>query len=349
MTDKTGAADESVKSKTKRGRTQYHDAVVLAVLGDMLVAKEFLRYVLTEDVLSKIDLEKLERCNERDRVGERTLTNDLVFLVPVIGSKMKMLIIVEHYSTVDTDAVVRLHGTITARCLKAMSEAKNKEAKNCYQWSAGIILSNADKAWPQNTSLQDKFRKGEFCPETLRKMPQWKPWVLDLSDEPDQKILNSPRDPEFKLLLLLQRHIRDTDLHVRVHEWDEEWKKILQDSRGKAILEALLGYIDAGATKMNYSTPKLIREIRELFGYIPEPAKGSAAWHRRKADLKEGEKKGEKKGLKGSRDILEQQLVLRFGALPEPVRAKIGSANLEQLKVWSSRFVFAKDLNEIFE
>ncbi len=61
--------------------------------------------------------------------------------------------------------------------------------------------------------------------------------------------------------------------------------------------------------------------------------------------LKEAEERGE---LRGEAKILQRQLTLRFGKLPEVVVARLKEANAEQLEAWSEQVLFASTLEDVF-
>ena len=57
---------------------------------------------------------------------------------------------------------------------------------------------------------------------------------------------------------------------------------------------------------------------------------------------KQHEQRGELRGqLRGEAKILQRQLTLRFGELPDVVVARLKEANAEQLEAWSEQVLFA--------
>ena len=62
-----------------------------------------------------------------------------------------------------------------------------------------------------------------------------------------------------------------------------------------------------------------------------------------------GEARGEAKGeARGEAKTLSKLLVRRFGPLPEFVRARIASADIESLDHWIDRFDTSKTLDDVF-
>jgi hypothetical protein len=51
---------------------------------------------------------------------------------------------------------------------------------------------------------------------------------------------------------------------------------------------------------------------------------------------------------KGTARTLVRQLTRRFGTVPDEVRARIDTASLEQLDIWSERVLDAAMLDEVF-
>ena len=59
--------------------------------------------------------------------------------------------------------------------------------------------------------------------------------------------------------------------------------------------------------------------------------------------------KGREEGIgQGEARVLLRQLTLKFGPLPEPVRARIESADADTLLRWSERVLSADQLDEVF-
>ncbi|MBF0439213.1 MAG: DUF4351 domain-containing protein [Magnetococcales bacterium] len=63
-----------------------------------------------------------------------------------------------------------------------------------------------------------------------------------------------------------------------------------------------------------------------------------------------GEKRGEKRGKQeGKAETLLQLLQRRFGAVPEPVRARVASANLKDLEIWLDRIFEADSAQAVLQ
>ncbi|MTV37174.1 DUF4351 domain-containing protein [Duganella radicis] len=76
-----------------------------------------------------------------------------------------------------------------------------------------------------------------------------------------------------------------------------------------------------------------------------------------KIGLKQGIEKGIEKGIeqglqRGRKEeavlLLERQLELRFGPLPQTARKKLAKASVAQLEAWSDAFVVAQSLKQVF-
>jgi hypothetical protein len=64
--------------------------------------------------------------------------------------------------------------------------------------------------------------------------------------------------------------------------------------------------------------------------------------------IKQGFDKGLEKALEGHRTMLLRLLVRRFGALPEPVAARVATATPAELERWSDRILDAASLDDVF-
>ena len=52
---------------------------------------------------------------------------------------------------------------------------------------------------------------------------------------------------------------------------------------------------------------------------------------------------------RGEAKILQRQLTLRFGKLPDVVVVRLKEANAEQLEAWSEQVLFASTLEDVFQ
>ena len=65
--------------------------------------------------------------------------------------------------------------------------------------------------------------------------------------------------------------------------------------------------------------------------------------------LEKGREEGREQGIgQGEARVMLRQLTLKFGPLPEPVRARIESADADTLLRWSERVLSADHLEEVF-
>ena len=67
----------------------------------------------------------------------------------------------------------------------------------------------------------------------------------------------------------------------------------------------------------------------------------------------EGEQKGEQRGKRqgkqeGKAELLQRQLVRRFGPLPHDLVQRLTSATTEQLELWGDQVLDARSLADVF-
>ena len=66
--------------------------------------------------------------------------------------------------------------------------------------------------------------------------------------------------------------------------------------------------------------------------------------------IRQGVERGERQGVrKGEATMLLSLLRLKFGDVPEPVRAKIDAADADTLLRWSERILTADDIGQVVD
>jgi hypothetical protein len=123
----------------------------------------------------------------------------------------------------------------------------------------------------------------------------------------------------------------------------------------EADLFVILTYLDKGPTAVNITVvhealERLVPERKErIVGWLTQPYYDKGKAEGKVEGLAEGEARGEVRGeARGKADVLTRVLEKRFGAIPDPVRHRIFSADVECIDAWADRVFDAPDLQSIF-
>src|SRR5690606_19872689 len=142
-----------------------------------------------------------------------------------------------------------------------------------------------------------------------------------------------------KLALWLLRDARDAEqLFRNLEYWTSAFREAMRAPYGTQAIEQLLRYI--ALVTGNVHLERFRATIREQLPEAEEVVVTIA---------EELQAIGLQQGLQQGRvDLLEKQLVLKFGQLPAEVRARVEAADIEQLDRYAARILTATTLEEVF-
>ncbi len=123
---------------------------------------------------------------------------------------------------------------------------------------------------------------------------------------------------------------------ARIPAWVESFRALWRAGDGAAI-SALLWYL------VNVSGEENSRVVDAVIQAEPGIQEAYVTLYDR--ILKEGEARGIERG---EATVLEKQLRLRFGELPEDLRARLAHAKTPELERWAERILSADTLEEVF-
>ncbi len=345
----------------------HHDALFRATFGRREHALGLLQHWVPADVRDAVDWDSLELVDPSGFDGDLgPHYSDLVYSVelryPPPGSvppehaaslyvqgrprKLLFLMLIEHQSTPDRFIVWRL---LHYGCGLQKRYLKDPEYGEL-PLVVPLLISNARRAWPYPLDLHSAY------PSELQAFPNIWPHVAQmeiiLDDLPAttaaelvaRKLTDMARAtlcllrgaPVFKRLVASFSVI--FRLMTRVREQDPEGHRLLAGYLGSATTPE---QIDELRVIIRGEAPDMEQELVSALDYYR--AEGEAKG--RVEGRVEGEAKGRVEGeAKGRAEVLQRQLRLKFGELPEWALQRLQSASVEQLDSYAERILTAESL-----
>ena len=309
-----------------------HDALVRAIFGQPHYAAEELRAVVPPGVLAEMELETLAPV-EGSFIDEglRESSADLLFSVsPLGGGSAFVYVLFEHQSKPDERMPLRLLRYQTRVWERHAAEHADEPR---IPPIVPLLLHHGPKPWPWKPSFSsvlalDDRRRTAFGPTVLGF-----DFVLDdLARQSDAQIHGRASDAVVRLTLLSLRNGRS---HPRLFELvAESMHALKRELRGPAVgtaLERLARYaLEVG------EEPFAV--VRAAFANALVPKNRSEVMVST-ADVLRAEY---------GREILLEQLEVKFGPVAPLIRARIEKASLAELAAWSRRIVVATSPEAVF-
>ncbi|MEO5371841.1 MAG: Rpn family recombination-promoting nuclease/putative transposase [Magnetococcus sp. DMHC-1] len=322
------------------------DSIYHRIFSHPEMVADLLRNFLEPNLLTELDLSHMRRMNTKftARTGQRR-RGDVVWEIPTCaGSSVFLILILEFQSDIDEWMVLRLDVYVGLLYQQLVDERKLKPADGLPP-VLPIVLYNGEKPrWNAATSLRDLIRLPAGSP-LWQYQPEMRYYVIDEGKFPDEDLkgrwsltavffrIQHPATPASVL-----DASRDLVVWFDRHPDGPPVKRLFRE-----LLVVALERV-----KNNNPRPPVPVELEEvvimLTNYIDQ-------WEK---DIEQrgiliGEKNGEKNGiLKGEMRTLLLQIQRRFGPVPEWVHARLASANLETLDMWTENILDAISLEDVF-
>jgi hypothetical protein len=217
-----------------------------------------------------------------------------------------------------------------------------------------VVLHHSETGWHGKTTFEALLDVDE---ETLTAIAELVPrfrFVLDdISAEADEALMARAITALGRLALWCLRHGREpAELVRRLAGWADLVRQVRGAPNGAAAFATILRYI------LTVSEPlppeELLTQLLEAAGKDAEEEIVNVADQLREEGRRKGLAEGVAKGVvegvaKGQRKVLLRLLRARFGALPEPVMARIRAADEAQLDAWADRVLTAPTLEAVLD
>ena len=270
----------------------------------------------------------------------RHRADDVVWRVRAGGEWVYLYLLIEFQSKTDPWMAVRIM-TYVGLLYQDLIRAKQVLAGKKLPPVLPIVLYNGEAKWKAATNIADLIPKAPGL--VAQYLPQLQYLLIEhnqYSPEQLREISNlvaaimAFEQPESKQALLT--------LIDQLGEW-------LQDNQELQRTFAI--WIRAVLLRQKRHSNLVFSKVQDLKELKMTLAQRFDQWAQ--ADEERGIQKGLKKGLLRGRDegqaqLLQRQLVHRFGPLPKQVLEQLAQANSEQLVEWSLRILDARSLDEVF-
>lgn len=200
-----------------------------------------------------------------------------------------------------------------------------------------LVVHQGPGEWRVSCEFADLF--GDV-PSSLRPyLPTFRHALVDLPTIPDETLSATTR---LRSLLKALKYGRRSDLPERLDIILAEVEAL-----GRRDLLLILTYLDKGPVAVSR---EVIRQL--LRGRVPDREEQIMGWITQPY-FEEGLEQGLEKGLEqgraeGQAKSLVRVLEKRFGALPDPLRTRVLSADVQSLDSWLDRVFDAADLQAVF-
>jgi predicted transposase/invertase (TIGR01784 family) len=310
-----------------------HDSLVRAILSRPEHAAGYLRHLLRPALAARFDWSTL-RLVSGSYVDQalRGRHSDLLFSVKCDGADVLIYLLLEHQSTDDPLMAFRLL-LYMVRIWEQM--VREKPTRTRLPAIVPLVLHHSEQGWTSPIAFQDLI---DLQPEGLaavaKHVPHFRFILDDLRAETDDDLRARAMSALARLALFCLRHAREPWVLVQeLARWLDLIREVRAAPGGREAMELIWRYIFVTS---NPARPKdLVDRLLAVVGLeAKEDVVTVADW------LQE---QGRQSGVRGT---LLKLLRARFGALPDAARARIDTADADQLDAWFDRALSAASLDD---
>jgi hypothetical protein len=310
-----------------------HDALFKRCFSDPALAAQELRAVLPPALVACVDWSVMTPMPTSfvDAVFHQR-TGDLVYQGRFLGGEDVIFWLLEHQSTEDWWMLERVFDT--KRMMWRRWHTLKPEARHL-PVIVPVVVYNGPRPWRAPRDMHALYGLSEDLRAALG------PHVLscsliidDLSVVDDEALRRRRMDAYALLCLFAMGHAAAEDFLDRLAAWQEELRRFFRAGNADHV-DAFVRYT---YHVHRHTNPRTVRErIVAVVGTEHEDVMLSVAEQLINQGLE-----------KGQRAMLLRQLGRRFGAVPEPIAARVSAATPAELERWSDRVLDAASLDDVF-
>ena len=249
-----------------------HDGYFRETFQTKRLAQAFLKKKLPMKTLACLDLEKLAVVDPHttDEVFKETFA-DVAYRVPIKGTKGKkhvnFFVIIEHKSEQDYQTIFQLWSYVFRVCRREfLATSKRDRKRPGYRLPPviAIIVYHGDRKFLGVTELSELFAP---LPGMEDYLPKLQAILVDLSTiDDDDPIMNDPKVPELRVVLMTLKVIFRKDVAVKIKEVLEEMKPYSDDPAMRRIIRATWVYLANNAKHLKRSFSTLLDTFEDVVG-----------------------------------------------------------------------------------
>jgi hypothetical protein len=326
-----------------------HDALFRFVFGEPEQMAELLRAALPASLHAEIDWSGLRAVDgtfvDHELRGQQA---DLLFLAPCAGEATLLYVVCEHKSAQD-----RFTSWQLARYVVRVVERWRRDHPGADELPPVIplVVHHGSRRWREPRSPHQLVRLRGFGAAARRFVAAHQmrlPFHLfDLATLREAQVealrLSAVADLTLRFLQFL-RGRSPTDAARDIQRWQHLVAALLCHPRGREVLAALFSWWLASGAANSQTLRTVMTKIRD-----DNPPMRSLL----DLVLEEGARLGAEQAredgrLAGQRSLLEDQLQVRFGALPASFAERLATADAAALRTWGRRLLTAASVEHVF-
>jgi predicted transposase/invertase (TIGR01784 family) len=320
-----------------------HDALFKAAFEHPVHAAGLLRSILPESLCQAIRWDTL--AHEPGSFIDPDLADthsDLLFSARLGANHAYLYLLFEHLSTQHPEEPRRV-----LRYLDGVWE-RGRQPNGRLPIVIPVLVCHAPGGFTAPVEMQALFDPPPDSIEGLAPyVPHFRLLVEDLPHVTDEQLRSRALAAFPMLALWLLRDARDSKkLLARLASWTDTFRAASRASSGMQAVAQLLRYVYWVCPDLQY------QEFRETIRkQLPESEEAvmTIAEQLIQQGRAEGRMEGRMEGrAEGRIELLEQQILEKFGTLPPALRERLASATDEQFARWSRRVLRAETLDAMF-
>ena len=320
-------------------RTMDHDHSYKLLFAHPKMMRDLLEAFVAGEWVADVDFSTLERVSGEHVTDDlRARADDIIWRVRC-GERVVYLL-VEFQSSCDRFMAVRVL-TYVGLLYQDLIRASNVRELEELPAILPVVLHSGRKAWSAADDISALVRNVPCGLEPYR--PQLRYLLIDLVRY-DDAVLASRRN--FAAMLFRIENCRRRDVMQQLLSTLREW---LEDPQLEGLRRAFAAWLKTVVFKrLSAAQGQITNDLFERPAMLSETVD---EWE--KELLEEGRQKGRREGRQegrqeGAHEMMAHLLRKRFGELPEPIRARLRNASLEQLAAWTDCLLEASNLEEVF-